>query len=48
MLTISLIFKKNANFAGGLTRDLLGLRMRKFRGIINNGSEHIGRFSNLH
>ena len=34
MLKISLIFKESVNFAGGLTRDLLRLRMRKFQGII--------------
>ena len=33
MLKISLFFKKNANF-GYITRDLLGLRMRKFQGMI--------------
>ena len=31
MLKISIIFKKNANFAGKITRALLEIRMRNFQ-----------------
>ena len=48
MLKSSVLFNKKYKLHKFVTRELLGLKMRNFQGIILYENEHMGRFSNLH